>query len=345
MPRFDYDYNPDQAGELRRMVIDNLERKKADVAPPRLHTLSVLSGKGGVGKSNIAAALSFALADFGKKVVLIDADLGMANLDILCGVKNAKYNIAHLIEGSRNLNEILVHFKTSERAVSLNGSVSLLPGGYGIKEIADLNEIDMIRLFEALSGLEDMYDYLIMDAGAGIHKGVLSFAYASEITLLVTTPEPTSIRDAYGVIKSLGTAAWQGNISPISGLMLVVNMASSSREAAEVAERIRLISMQFLGNAPLYLGYVLKDDVIERSVKNCKIFYRTDPDSNAGICVRNLAGDLLRLCDGIDVKREKLPIERQQEQEERKGMKSFFRRLAKTLFDKPTSNTGNKGKK
>ena len=165
-----------------------------------------------------------------------------------------------------------------------------------------------------------------MDAGAGIHNGVLSFAYASEITILVTTPEPTSIRDAYGVIKSLGAAAWQDPEMPASGLMLVVNMASSSREAQEVAERIRLASMQFLGNAPVYLGYVLKDNVIERSVKNCRIFYRSDPESNAGICVRNLAGDLLRLCEGADIKHVELP-------QERKGVRGFFSRLAKKLFE------------
>ena len=308
------------------MVTDNREKRKAESSPQKLHTLSVLSGKGGVGKSNIAAALSFALADFGKRVVLIDADLGMANLDILCGVRNARYNIAHLIEGSRSLSEILVHFKTSERATSLNGAVSLLPGGYGIKEIADLDDYAMERLFDALSGLEDMSDYLIMDAGAGIHRGALSFAYASEITLLITTPEPTSIRDAYGVIKSLGATAWRGSKETASGLMLVVNMASSSREAQEVAERIRLASMQFLGNAPMYLGYVLKDDIIERSVKNCRIFYRSDPDSNAGICIRNLAGDLLRLCDGVDVKHEDIG-------RKKKGMRGFLSRLAETLFN------------
>ncbi|MBR0249160.1 MAG: P-loop NTPase, partial [Synergistaceae bacterium] len=173
-------YN-DQAGELRRMVTD---KNFTPPSPSTLHTLSVLSGKGGVGKSNIAAALAFALADFGKRVILIDADLGMANLDILCGVRNARYNIAHLIEGSRTLKEIMVHFKTSERAEKAGGSVSLLPGGYGIKEIADLDEYAMGRLFDALSGLEDLADYIIMDAGAGIHRGVLSFAYASEMTLL-----------------------------------------------------------------------------------------------------------------------------------------------------------------
>lgn len=303
-------YNYDQAGELRRMVIDSRE-----IRSPQLHTVAVLSGKGGVGKSNIAASLAFALADFGKRVVLVDADLGLANLDILCGVKNARFNIAHLIEGSRNLNEILVHFKTSPRAEKLGGSVSLLPGGYGIKEIADLDEFAMERLFSALSELDQVADYLIMDAGAGIHRGALSFAYASEITMVITTPEPTSVRDAYGVIKSLGQMVSH------PGLMLVVNMVSSSREAAEVSERIRLASMQFLGSAPSFLGYVVKDDTVERAVKSCRIFYRTDPGSKAGICVKNLAGELLRKFDEVP-------------EVEEVGMTGFFERLMSRIFDR-----------
>lgn len=311
--------NTDQAGELRRMVESDINR-----TPPRLHTISVLSGKGGVGKSNISAGLAFALADFGKRVVLIDADLGMANLDILCGVKNAKWNISHLLDGSRSLSEVLVHFRVSPRAEHENGSVALLPGGVGLKEIADMDDVEMGRLFASLSGLDATADYVIMDAGAGIHKGALSFAYASEATLLVTTPEPTSIRDAYGVIKSLGAAAWSGGANG-TGLMLVVNMAGTSREAAEVAERIRLASMQFLGNAPIYLGYVLKDEVVNRSVKNCKIFYRTDPESNAGICVRNLAGEVLRLFEGMNVRREVVP-------DSARGMRGFLHRLTKNLF-------------
>ena len=293
--------------------------------PPRLHTLSVLSGKGGVGKSNISAGLSFALADFGKRVVLIDADLGMANLDILCGVKNAKWNIAHLLDGSRSLSEVLVHFRVSGSAEREHGGVALLPGGVGLKEIADMDDTELARLFASLGALDTTADYVIMDAGAGIHKGALSFAYASEATLLVTTPEPTSIRDAYGVIKSLGATAWSNSNNNASGVLLIVNMANSSREAAEVAERIRLASTQFLGKAPAYLGYVLKDDVINRSVKNCKIFYRTDPDSNAGICVRNLAGEVLRLFEGADIKRETPPVSA--------GMRGFLRRLTKSLFE------------
>lgn len=315
-------FNSDQAGDLRKMVYDQRDKNKNN--SQRVHTLSILSGKGGVGKSNIAAALSCALADFGKRIVLLDADLGMANLDILCGV-NAKYNLAHLIEGSRNLNEILMPLETSQKALRNHGDVMLLPGGVGIKEMADLDYDSMEHVFEALSELEELADYLIMDAGAGIHQGVLSFAHASDVTLLITTPEPTSVRDAYGVIKSLGTYAWQRLNG--AGLMLVVNMAGSRREAQEVAERIRLASMQFLGNAPIYLGYVLKDNIIEKSVRNCKIFYRSDPDCAASICIRNLAGELLRLCEGTHIKREHVP-----ENKQTGTLKAFFARLTRAFF-------------
>ena len=324
-----YENRSDQAGELRKMVMQDRQDKTPAKKQRRLHTISVLSGKGGVGKSNISAGISFALADFGKRVVLIDADLGMANLDILCGVTNARWNIANLIDGSRSLSEVLVHFRVSQRAEKENGGVALLPGGVGLKEIADMEENELERFFASLSGLDETADYVIMDAGAGIHKGALSFAYASESTLLITTPEPTSIRDAYGVIKSLGASVWEGRLGG-TGLMLIVNMAGSSREASDVAERIRLASMQFLGNTPMYLGYVLRDDIVERSVRNCKIFYRTDPDSSAGICVRNLAGEIIRLCEGVEIKHndaKKVPVAAASG-----GMRGFLRRITRSLF-------------
>ncbi len=290
------DYYNDQAHDLRSLTQSNRKR--------RTFTISILSGKGGVGKSNIAASLSCALADFGKRVVLFDADLGLANLDILCGVK-AKYNLAHLITGSKSLKEILLPLPRTPQSINNKGSVILLPGGVGIKEIAELGDNDSRQVFESLSGLENLADYLIMDAGAGIHKSVLSFGYASDITLLVTSPEPTSVRDAYGVIKSLGSDAWMRNNG--AGLMLIVNMASSRKQAHEVADRIRIASTKFLGNAPVYLGYVLRDQVVERAVRACRIFYRLEPKSPASACITNIAVELLRLCEGVRVKSQPIP--------------------------------------
>lgn len=301
---------PDQAGELRRIVEEKrlVLRKKSQKG--QLRTIAVLSGKGGVGKSNVSVALAYALADRGKRVILLDADLGMANLDILCGV-SAKYNLSHLVKGSRTLSEILI---------PLEDRVALLPGGVGLREMADLDDATLERVFDMLTELEERADYLILDAGAGIHKGVLSFARAADMALLVTTPEPTSVRDAYGVIKSLESGAGRGRGQ---ALMLVVNMVSNKKEGQDVAERIRLASMQFLGNAPTYLGHILKDDNVTRAVRGCKAFYRQTPSCSAASCVNRLTDELLRLWEGQPVPQETRTG----------GLRSFLLRLTRGFFD------------
>ena len=293
----------DQAGDLRRIV----EKKRQVLRQKgRPKTLAILSGKGGVGKSNVAIALACAFADKNKQVVLLDADLGMANLDILCGV-SAKYNLSHLVEGSRTLHEILL---------PIEKNILLLPGGVGLREMADLDDDALSRIFETLSGLEQLSDLLILDVGAGIHKGVRAFAQAADTTVLVTTPEPTSIRDAYGVIKSLGGA----HSSQGGDLMLIVNMANNQREAYDVAERIRMASMQFLGSAPIFLGYILKDSNIERAVRMRRAFYRLTPSSAAAVCVRKITDEIIRLWEGRPVKPEP------------KGLRAFFAKLTRGLF-------------
>ena len=293
----------DQAGDLRRLVE---EKRQAVRRKSRLRTIAVLSGKGGVGKSNMALALSCALADKGKRVVILDADLGLANLDILCGI-NAKYNLSHIIKGNHELAEVLT---------ALEEKVDILPGGVGLKELTDLDDATLTGVFDTLEKLEDRADIVILDTGAGIHKGVLSFAHAADMALLITTPEPTSMRDAYGVIKSLGRSSLDTDVD----LLIIVNMAGSEQEAQEVAGRICTASQQFLGRAPAYLGYVLRDDNVERAVRRRKIFYRFFPGSPASLCVKKLAGELLVLWEGRVTPRSS------------RGLRSFFLRLTRGFF-------------
>lgn len=267
----------DQAGDLRRLV----EARRQEVRRhcgngPR--TVAVLSGKGGVGKSNLALALTCALADSGNRVVLLDADLGMANIDLLCGI-GGRFNLSHVVDGSRRLDEVVV---------PLEENVEILPGGSGLKDLADLDDTELSGVIDSLGLLEDRADIVILDTGAGIHKGVLAFALAADTTILVTTPEPTSVRDAYGVLKSLEGASPEGK-----ELLLVVNMAGSGGEAREVAGRILTASHQFLGRSPVYLGHVLRDDAVGRAVRLRRPFYRLFPSAPAGLCVRRLADDLL----------------------------------------------------
>jgi flagellar biosynthesis protein FlhG len=296
----------DQAKELRRIVE---EYKQTSRKTGNLRTITILSGKGGVGKSNLSVNLACSLAEIGKKIILLDADLGLANVDMLCGV-TAKYNLAHLIDGSKDLDEILVE---------LARNVWILPGGSGIKELADLDEARLVALIESLGVLEDRADILLIDTGAGIHKGVLTFATAADTALLITTPEPTSIRDAYGVLKILKNSAEGGK----RDIAFVVNMASSESEGLEVANRLRMAAAQFLNLSVNYMGYILKDHFVEQAVRIRKPFYQLYPDCPAAECVRNLVRALLGMPPG-----------KAANTNPPRGLKAFFFRLRRGHFMK-----------
>ena len=204
----------------------------------------------------------------------------------------SKFNIAHLLNGSKSLNDILLPVPRSDKALSNHGSVLLLPGATGLRSITQLGDNNPDFLLNSLSQLEFMSDYLILDAGAGIHNSSLDLAIYSDITILITTPEPTSIRDAYGVIKSLAP-----NFK--NNLLLLVNLASSRKQAHSTSDRIRIASTKFLGVSPVYLGYILKDTAVEKSVSSCRIFYLIYPSSPASQCIKNISVELLNLCEGV----------------------------------------------
>jgi flagellar biosynthesis protein FlhG len=295
----------DQAKELRRIVE---QYKQTSRKTGNLRTITILSGKGGVGKSNLSVNLACALAEIGKKIILLDADLGLANIDMLCGV-TAKYNLAHLIDGSKDLDEVLVE---------LEHNVWILPGGSGIKELADLDETRLLALIESLSVLEDRADILLIDTGAGIHKGVLTFATAADTALLITTPEPTSIRDAYGVLKILKSSTESGGKRDIA---FVVNMVNSENEGLEVANRLRMAANQFLSLSVNYMGCILKDRFVEQAVRIRKPFYQLYPDSPAAECIRKLVHALFGMT-----------AERSVNSNPPRGLKAFFFRLRRGRF-------------
>lgn len=295
----------DQARELRRIV--ELHRQESRSCG-NLRTIAVLGGKGGVGKSNLSVGLACALAEQGNRVVLLDADLGLANIDILCGV-TSRYNLINLIEGNRTLEDILVE---------VTRNVWLLPGGSGVRELADLDDARLAYLIDSLGSLEDRADILLIDTGAGIHRDVLAFALAADTAILLTTPEPTSIRDSYGVLKALVAAPANGNGTEI---VFVVNMVGSEAEGEEVAGRIRMAASQFLGMTVNYMGCVLKDDLVGKAVRIRKPFFQLYPASVAAECVRRLADGLLG-SPGRRVSHVASP----------RGLKTFFLRLTRGWF-------------
>ncbi|MDI3532570.1 MAG: flagellar biosynthesis protein FlhG [Synergistaceae bacterium] len=304
MVRFDAKL-ADQAYELRELVAAETGRISAESG--RLRSLAVTSGKGGVGKSSISANLALALGRLGKRVALLDADLGLANLDLLLGV-TSRYNLAHVIRGERRLEEVLVE---------VDEGVLIVPGGVGMADIADLDPRRQLALIESLSVLDSMADVLIVDTGAGLHRTVVSFCLATDSVLLLTTPEPAAVRDCYGMLKVLAFSGGTG-----IDVNLVVNMASSDEEAASVASRVQMAAAQFLGISVPYAGYVLRDEAVRRAAETSRPFLIYQPGCAASQCVRWIASRLAKAGPSGELP-PKAVVGR--------GVKGFLFRLAKRL--------------
>lgn len=264
----------DQAAKLRSMM-------SAQQARATVH--AVTSGKGGVGKSNVAVNLAICLARVHKKVILLDADLGLANADVLCNV-DTKSNLAHFVARQKLLADVMVNAP---------GGFKLIGGASGLAKMADLSDADRHRMVVALSELESQADHIIIDTGAGISPNVLSFNRAADHVLVVTTPEPTAITDAYAAIKVLvrknpgdDREAFAGRIS------LLVNQARTTTEGQQVYERISKVARQFLGVTLYDAGSVPRDDAVPDAVRRRVPFTINAPRSNATRAIQHLANRL-----------------------------------------------------
>ena len=252
----------------------------SQTARRRANVIAVTSGKGGVGKSNVAVNLAIALAAAGKEVVLLDADLGLANADVLCNV-DLPSNLAHVIARKKELHEVLV---------KAPGGFGLIGGASGLARMADLSDYDRQRLVDALVALEQQADVILIDTGAGISPNVLSFTRTADHVLVVTTPEPTAITDAYAVVKVLSKDGGDRRIS------LLVNQVRSLNDATGVHGRIAQVAKQFLGVSVLDGGHVLADEAVVQAVRRRTPFVIGNPSSPASKCVTQLA---MRLQQGV----------------------------------------------
>ena len=239
--------------------------------------IAVSSGKGGVGKTNIAINLALAYAQTGKKVIVMDADLGLANVNVVLGVI-PRYNLYHLIRKQKTLSEILV---------DTSYGIQIIAGASGFSKIANLSEEERRDFISELAALSNA-DILIIDCAAGVSNNVISFIAAADDALIVTTPEPTAITDAYGIIKIIATEIENLDL----GLKLIVNRVRSVVEGRKVAERVINIAGQFLNLKVDYLGFVFDDPVVHTSVVRQKPFLLLEPKSRASLCIRHLVGRL-----------------------------------------------------
>lgn len=297
----------DQATRLRELAA----AYRAQATSSRMHrtkAIAVTSGKGGVGKSNLSINLAHALIAAGKEVILLDADLGLANADILMGIVPA-YHLGHLLKGERDILE-LIH-RTPTR-------LKLIAGGSGLAELVNLSESKLRPFLNALSKLDGQADYLILDTGAGIGPAVQEFVLAADTALVVTTPEPTALADAYGAIKTLSRRGRDLD------LRLVINQAEKQDEAAMAAERIITTARDFLGVNVEYLGTVPRDPIVWQAVRRQVPFIVGYPSAPASRAVGAMAA---RLLAGVPA------------DPARSRPAGFFERLA-SLFGRRDSNAG-----
>lgn len=271
----------DQAERLRQLVVRL--NSSVEVGKPRLSTsacriIAVTSGKGGVGKTNVSVNFALAMAQLGKSVLLFDADMGLANVDVMLGII-PQFTLLNVLNGQKRLSEIVVEGPHGIRLVA--------SGSGGVQELADLNETQRNKFLEALLDLQNQSEVILIDTGAGLHRNVLAFALAADEVVVVTTPEPTALMDAYGMIKILH----REKRNPI--INVIVNMASSQPEADEAGNKLAILSKRFLNLDVEYMGFIPRDPGMIRAVKEQKPVLLSSPMCPAAVSLTRLAEMLL----------------------------------------------------
>lgn len=258
----------DQAENLRRLANKDNSKKKAKI-------ITITSGKGGVGKSNFVVNMGITLHKKGKKVLIFDADIGMGNDDVLMGVLPS-YNVFDLLEG-KDINEVVV-----EGPYGIN----LLPGGSGINYIENLEEKERLAFIEKLTSLDE-YDYIFIDTGAGINKNVLAFIACSEETIVITTPEPTSLTDAYSLIKATD------HFKLTNTANVIVNRAFSIKDGEETYNKLKRAVEKFLTIKVNYLGSISEDRKLVEGVRAQVPFTILHPKCDASKSIERISNKLI----------------------------------------------------
>lgn len=235
--------------------------------------IAVTSGKGGVGKTNIVANLGFTFSQMGKKVLILDADLGLGNIDVLLGIA-PKYNLSHVITEQKRISDIIINGP---------GNIKILPASSGIQELTRLTIDQRVRILAELDLLLDDIDIVLIDTAAGISSNVMYFNVSAQEIIVVISPEPTSITDAYALIKVLSTKYSEKYFN------IIINQVVDEEEAYDIFRQISLVADKFLDVSLEYLGHVLFDKNIIKSIKRQKLVGEIYPNGSANRCFKVLS--------------------------------------------------------
>ena len=267
----------DQAEQLRN-VIKVHNQNNMNTA----RVVAVTSGKGGVGKSNLSVNLAACLRKAGKRVIIFDADFGLANIEIMFGAI-PKYNLSDVIYHGKSIQEIITQGPLE---------IGFISGGSGIVSLNGLQPEQIKYLVKSINELNNLADYIIIDTGAGISEQVLEFVVTSPEIILVTTPEPTSLTDSYSLLKTLFK---KKEFNPNDTVIHVVaNKVHSTEDARAVYEKLNSVIAQFLHGNLNYLGMIPQDLAVEHAVRQQKVVSISEPNSKAAKAFEILASNLLQ---------------------------------------------------
>ncbi len=241
--------------------------------PDAQRLLLVTGGKGGVGKSSFSLNFGLALAEFGRRVLLVDCDSGLGSLDVLLGLCPS-HHLGHVLSGT---------CAAAEALVTIPGGVHLLPAASGLEALGNASGLQAMRLVKALGQLDGLHDTCLLDSGAGLGPLVRALLRASAEIVVVTTPEPTALADAYATLKTIR----RGNRS--AEVALVMNMAETERDAADAARRLAAMCGRYLEWTPRYLGWVPRDAAVGRAVRAQRPLLLEPGASPAAAALRRLA--------------------------------------------------------
>lgn len=267
----------DQADKLRKQV----EKLKEQV--PSARVIAVTSGKGGVGKTSVSVNLALQFRKEGKKVVILDADFGLANVEVMLGIRPL-YNLSDVIFSNKSIEDIITEGPMG---------IGFISGGSGVQDLVNLEKERLQKLIAQLVKLDSLYDVVIIDTGAGIADSVVEFVLSSPEVLLIITAEPTSITDAYSLLKAVNRK--KEFRRETKSIKVITNRVESEQEGKEIYSKISIVASKFLNIQLEYIGFILNDKKMGNAVLEQKPVVLGEPNSEPAICLRKICNSLLNI--------------------------------------------------